>query len=292
MSSCSAWRWVTSAIGPPWATAALSAVTLFSRPTWSGHDHLREDDRLAQGDERQLTRGWCLGGCCSGGSGLGRRLALRISWLDASAIAGSWRAFAACRWSGRSRQRDLGHCGRGRRGAGVRRSARGRRSRCGRLIPFVEEGFEDPRPEALLELEQEPDPGEVHAPVPGEVADPQDPPDVVFAVQADVGRGASGADQALVLVDPQRARMDADDAGRHADHVDGTRMRRDPARPSRLGGQIALPTVGEHVRSLEPDNAVVKSLHVRTHPKRCSRATRSTARRGQPGVVSRCRAFR
>ena len=36
MSSCSAWRWVTSAIGPPSATAALSAVTLFSRPTWSG----------------------------------------------------------------------------------------------------------------------------------------------------------------------------------------------------------------------------------------------------------------
>ena len=36
MSSCSAWRWVTSAIGPPSATAALRALTLFSRPTWSG----------------------------------------------------------------------------------------------------------------------------------------------------------------------------------------------------------------------------------------------------------------
>ena len=36
MSSCSAWRWVTSAIGPPSATAAFSAATLFSRPTWSG----------------------------------------------------------------------------------------------------------------------------------------------------------------------------------------------------------------------------------------------------------------
>ena len=36
MSSCSAWRWVTRAIGPPSATAALSALTLFSRPTWSG----------------------------------------------------------------------------------------------------------------------------------------------------------------------------------------------------------------------------------------------------------------
>ena len=36
MSSCSAWRWVTRAMGPPSATAALSALTLFSRPTWSG----------------------------------------------------------------------------------------------------------------------------------------------------------------------------------------------------------------------------------------------------------------
>ena len=36
MSSCSAWRWVTRAIGPPDSTAALSAATLFSRPTWRG----------------------------------------------------------------------------------------------------------------------------------------------------------------------------------------------------------------------------------------------------------------
>ena len=36
MSSCSAWRWVTRAMGPPSATAALSALTLFSRPTWRG----------------------------------------------------------------------------------------------------------------------------------------------------------------------------------------------------------------------------------------------------------------
>jgi hypothetical protein len=36
MSSWSAWRWVTSAIRPPSATAAFSAATLLSRPTWSG----------------------------------------------------------------------------------------------------------------------------------------------------------------------------------------------------------------------------------------------------------------
>jgi hypothetical protein len=36
MSSWSAVRWVTRAMGPPLSTAALSAATLFSRPTWSG----------------------------------------------------------------------------------------------------------------------------------------------------------------------------------------------------------------------------------------------------------------
>ena len=36
MSSCSALRWVTSAMGPLSATAALSALTLLSRPTWRG----------------------------------------------------------------------------------------------------------------------------------------------------------------------------------------------------------------------------------------------------------------
>ena len=55
MSSRSAWRWVTSAIGELSATALLRAWTDLSRPTWSGHDHLREDDRLAQRDERQLA---------------------------------------------------------------------------------------------------------------------------------------------------------------------------------------------------------------------------------------------
>ncbi len=36
MSSWSACFWVTSAMRPPSATAALSAATLLSRPTWSG----------------------------------------------------------------------------------------------------------------------------------------------------------------------------------------------------------------------------------------------------------------
>src|SRR5450755_1429843 len=36
MSSISGERWVTRAIGPPLATAALRAATLLSRPTWRG----------------------------------------------------------------------------------------------------------------------------------------------------------------------------------------------------------------------------------------------------------------
>ena len=76
------------------------------------------------------------------------------------------------------------------------------------------------RREPFLELEQDPHPGEVDAEVLGQVADPEDPPDVVLAVEPDV-RGRPGrADETLVLVDPQRARMDADDARRDADHVD------------------------------------------------------------------------
>ena len=51
---------------------------------------------------------------------------------------------------------------------------------------FGIEGFEDASAEALFEFEQELDAGEVHAALPGQVADPGEPPDVVLAVEADV----------------------------------------------------------------------------------------------------------
>jgi len=41
-------------IGPLAATAAFRAATLLSRPTWKRHDHLGEENRLSQGNERQL----------------------------------------------------------------------------------------------------------------------------------------------------------------------------------------------------------------------------------------------
>jgi hypothetical protein len=71
------------------------------------------------------------------------------------------------------------------------------------LRPSDVEGSRISSAEALLELEQDPDAGEVHAPLPGQVADPGDPSDVVLAVQADVRRRPRRTEQTLILVDPK-----------------------------------------------------------------------------------------
>ena len=125
-------------------------------------------------------------------------------------------------------------------GSGSRWIGHGRRLRSPRCrpVPFGVEGFEDPSAEALLELEEDPDPGEVDAAVPGQMADPGDPPDVVLAVEADVGGGPGRTEQALVLVDPEGPRMRADERRRHADDVDGRSdrgRRRIRVRPSWVG---------------------------------------------------------
>ena len=188
MSSCSAWRWVTSAIGPPSATAALSALTLFSRPTWSG--------TIISGKmtvSRSATSGSSRGPVVGGGLLVDR--------------------------GGRS----LGHQG-SPRCAGWRRRVRRRGVGSPRRFggPFGVEGLEDASAEALLEFEQDPDAGEVHAALPGQMADPGDPPDVVLAVEPDVGRRPGRTEQTFVLVDPKRPRMRADEGRRHADDVDGS----------------------------------------------------------------------
>ena len=75
MSSCSAWRWVTSAMGPPSATAALSALTLFSRPTWSG--------TIISGKmtvSRSATRGSSRGPDAVAGSGSAPRPGWTVAW--------------------------------------------------------------------------------------------------------------------------------------------------------------------------------------------------------------------
>ena len=185
MSSCSAWRWVTSAMGPPSATAALSALTLFSRPTWSG--------TIISGKmtvSRSATSGSSRGPVDGGGLLVDR--------------------------GGRS----LGHWGSPRSAVVRPGSAAGV---VGLVVrSFGIEGFEDPSAEALLEFEEEPDAGEVHAALPGQVADPGEPTDVVLAVEPDV-RGRPGrAEQAFVLVDAEGPRMGAHEGRGHADDVDGT----------------------------------------------------------------------
>jgi hypothetical protein len=47
------------------------------------------------------------------------------------------------------------------------------------LDAFVEEGFEDSRSQPFFEFEEDPDAREIDPAVPGEVADPEDPPDVL-----------------------------------------------------------------------------------------------------------------
>jgi len=48
---------------------------------------------------------------------------------------------------------------------------------------FAVEGFEDPPTEFLLELEEDLDAGKIDPAVAGEVADPEDPPDIVLGIE-------------------------------------------------------------------------------------------------------------
>jgi hypothetical protein len=68
------------------------------------------------------------------------------------------------------------------------------------LTLFVQ-SLQDPFTESLLKFEEELDPCQVHAKVLGEVAYPEDSPQIVLREEADVRLGAGGADQALLLVD-------------------------------------------------------------------------------------------
>src|SRR5215213_3633258 len=162
MSSWSAWRWVTSAMRPPSATAALSAATLLSRPTWSG--------TIISGKitvSRSATRGSSVIMIVCSSSGLDARFGIgsptgfAVLWLGGRNGRGlyCWFWGRCCLWFGCRVARLF------RRGSG-----RG----------FAVEALEDPRAEALLELEQDSHAGEVDAQVLGQVADPQDSTDVVL----------------------------------------------------------------------------------------------------------------
>ena len=141
-----------------------------------GHDHLREDDRLAQRDERQgprtdpgRPRARSLASAVVGGLALVVRLAIVVSSeclvRDGPASAG----------------RAAGPSDRGPTGP-VDRDVRFDVGRPVHAVSFAVELFQDAHAEPLLELEQDADAGEVHAQVLGQVADPEDPPDVVLGV--------------------------------------------------------------------------------------------------------------
>src|SRR6478752_880073 len=220
MSSCSAWRWVTSAMGPLASTAALSAATLFSRPTWRGtiiSGKMTVSRSATSGSSRTSP---VVG--VGSGDGFACRLAISGSpWVPAYGSAlccGLWVSGGWGSWS-RWLRRGIGGGRRGGGGVGAGRSTG--RFGCPLTGSFVVQVFEDPLAEALLELEEGLDTGEVDAAVAGQVSDPQDPPDVLLGVEADVGRRARRADEALVLVDAQGPRVCGHERGRHADHVDG-----------------------------------------------------------------------
>ena len=215
------------------------------------HDHLGEDHGLAQGHERQLAdrRGRPAGGglrlrhlvllglgpCGPPGAG-GGPLGPPGSW-------GSWFAGAAA--AGRD-QAPWRAASLGRRGAVL---AAGTRS-------FVVERLEDADAEALLQLEEDADPGEVRPALLGQVPDPEDPADVLVRVEADVRRRARRLDQALVLVDPERPRVDRDDPGGDGDDVDGA-------------GRVPIEPAAEHARRAvsrpcRPRRAHARAAHRRS----------------------------
>ena len=169
--------------GQPLSTAALSAWTDLSRPTWSGtiiSGKMTVSRSATSGSSRcrlDPEAFGCLARCASV-----ERVAIRVSCRRGAAPS-------------RDGSRSLGPA---LRRLGSRRG------------DFIVEAFQDAGTESLLELEEDADAGEVHAQVLGQVPDPQDPTDVVLAIEPDVGPGPGRAEQALVLVDPQRARMDAD----------------------------------------------------------------------------------
>ena len=141
------------------------------------HDHLREDDGLPEGDERQHPVGRVLGRPIGidhddlriPGSSLGCRLA---SWCHGISSMVRQRPDCASAVSVMSSERPSG---------------------VSVVGPFCVQLFQDAHPEPLLELEQDADPREVDAQVLGQVPDPGDPTDVILGVKTDVG-AASGPD--------------------------------------------------------------------------------------------------
>ncbi len=183
-------------------------------------DHLREDDGLPERDEGQVAHAAIGGGFIVGIDRGGRSLGhVEVLLTFGFGVGGAGPRRRVDRRSVGQRSAVDRSGVDGVRGTGVGSGARTDALRVTR--PLGVERLEDAGAEALLQLEQDPDPGEVHASLAGQVADPQDPPDVVLGIEADVGRRPGRAEKPLVLVDAQGSRVRTHEGGRHADDVDG-----------------------------------------------------------------------
>src|SRR5215217_1137084 len=169
MSSCSAWRWVTRAMGPPSATAALSALTLFSRPTCSGtiiSGKITVSRRATSGSSRTAADV-----ILEASSDRDGRFGIRF--LLSMMVNDGWRAIrrevvGTIRWC---------LCG-----ARFRFCLGGGFGRLAVAHAFVIERFENSLAETLFEFEQDLDAGEVHPAIAGQVPNPLDPANVFIAV--------------------------------------------------------------------------------------------------------------
>jgi hypothetical protein len=116
--------------------------------------------------------------------------------------------------------------------------------------PVFVKGFEDAHPEALLELKKHSHTGEIDAEIAGQVADPEDPADVVLRIETDVAGRSCRTDKAFQLVDAQRPRMNSDEFGGNADDVN--RPGWIPVNSALIDARFA------HPKNLNHDNGVVK----------------------------------
>ena len=194
MSSRSAWRCVTSAMGELVGDGLVQRLDRLVPADLERHDHLREDDRLAQRDER-AARGTV-------DSSAARRLGSAGSWVLRVPRSPEVSASAP-----RAVRRRVGL------GTGDASSLGSRYCPC-RAVPGCACPVAPRARRGCARLRGS-------RPGSGSGGGSRGPAGCRSRSRAGYWSGARRADQALVLVDAQGARMHAHQLGRHADDVDG-----------------------------------------------------------------------
>ena len=192
ISSCSLERWVTSATGWEVRTARSSALTLRSRPTWSGT-------------------------IISGKITVSRSATSGRTWTRSRSSPFPRRRMPRCRGCRESWVRQLPR--------GVAPSAEGSRRSSGSSCVLGEsldivliEQIVDPDLAECLELKDDPHAGEVDSLPAGEETNDTNALDVRLAVETEIVSALRG-EEAFLLVDPQGAGMAARQLGGDADDV-------------------------------------------------------------------------